>query len=352
MNRDVLVVLSIAAAFVVAFIVVAIGRRLLQRTLRRLDIVSDENRAAVQARAAQVLRALKVVAFGVAALASVALALARLGFSIPDWDPRGMARWLLVHGVHIVAIAAGAYIVIRAAHLVIEHLEFKLAGRDRGVAHEYHRRAATLGGLASNLVTVVVGLIAAMMLLRELSIDVLPLLTGAGIAGLAIGFGAQNLVRDSIAGFFIILEDQIRVGDVVKVNGTGGVVEEVNLRTTVLRDVEGAVHIFPNGAIATLANLSKDFSYAVVDVAVGRTENLDKVNGILARIGASLQQDPAIAPLLLGPLEILGVEAIGAAQVTLRMRFKTVPLKQFEIARVLRQRIVTEFGAQGVTRAG
>jgi small conductance mechanosensitive channel len=352
-NRDLLLVVSIAAAFVVAGIVVWAGRRLLHRSLSRLEIVSDENRAAVQARAVQVIRALKIVAFGVAALASIAVALTRLGVNVPDWRPRDVARWAIVHGIHVVAILAGAYIVVRAAHLVIEHLQFKVAGRDhRGVAGEYHRRAATLGGVASNLVTVVVGLIATMMLLRELAIDVLPLLTGAGIAGLAIGFGAQNLVRDTITGFFMILEDQLRVGDSVRINNTSGTVEEINLRTTVLRDIEGAVHIFPNGAITTLSNLSKDFSYAVVDVGVGRGENLDRVAATLEDIGRTMAADPQLAPLLLGPLEVLGVETIGAAQVTIRTRLKTLPLKQAEIARALRRRIVSEFSARGIARAG
>lgn len=353
MNRDVLLIASIATAFVLAGVVVWIGRRILHRTLSKLDIVSDDDRAAVQARAVQVIRALKIVAFGLAALTSVAVALTRLGVNIPEWRPRDIARWAIVHGIHIVAIVAGAYIVIRAAHLVIEHLQFKVVGREtKDVSRESYRRAATLGGVTSSLATVVVGLIATLMILRELSIDVLPLLTGAGIAGLAIGFGAQNLVRDTITGFFMILEDQLRVGDIVRINNVGGTVEEINLRTTVLRDVEGAVHIFPNGAITTLANLSKDFSYAVVDIAVGRGENLDNVIAALTEIGASMQHDERLAPLLMGPIEVLGVEAITAAQVTMRVRFKTVPLRQHDIARVLRRRIVSEFGARGISRAG
>jgi small conductance mechanosensitive channel len=353
MNRDVVVVVSIAAAFLLAAIIVSIGRRILQRSVSRLNIVSEANRQAVHARARQVMSAVKFVAFGVAALASVAVALTRLGVQIPDWRPRDVASWTLVHGIHIVAIAAAAYIVIRAANLSIEHLEFKLAGDDRqGLSPEHHRRAKTLGGVVSNLVSVVVGLIAVMMLLRELSIDVLPLLTGAGIAGLALGFGAQNLVRDTISGFFMILEDQIRVGDAVRINGVGGAVEQLNLRTTVLRDPEGAVHIFPNGSITALANLSKDFSYAVVDVTVGRGENLDRVMAMLNDIGASIRQDPAIGPLLLGPLEVLGVESITAAQAVIRTRVKTLPLKQADVARAVRRGILAEFAARGIARAG
>src|SRR5207244_13137604 len=150
---------------------------------------------------------------------------------------------------------------------------------------EWQRRAATLSGILTSLVTVTVGFLAMLMLLRELSIDVLPILTGAGIAGLAIGFGAQNLVRDVISGFFLILEDQVRVGDLARINGVAGTVEQINLRTIVVRDGEGAVQVFPNGTIATLANLSKQFAYAIVDVRVAYDESLDRVTGTLREIG-------------------------------------------------------------------
>src|SRR5213075_3134560 len=139
------------------------------------------------------------------------------------------------------------------------------------------------------LVTSVVAFFAALMLLRELSIDVLPILTGAGIAGLAIGFGAQNLVRDVISGFFLILEDQVRVGDVARINGIGGTIEQINLRTIVLRDVEGAVQVFPNGTITALANLSKQYAYAIVDVRIAYGENMDRVLGTMRDVGAVMQ---------------------------------------------------------------
>ena len=135
------------------------------------------------------------------------------------------------------------------------------------------------------------------MLLRELSIDVLPILTGAGIAGLAIGFGAQNLVRDVISGFFLILEDQVRVGDLARINGVAGIVEQINLRTIVLRDGEGAVQVFPNGTITALANLSKQFAYAIVDVRVAYGENIDRVFGTMREVGAAMERDPAWSAL-------------------------------------------------------
>ena len=167
-----------------------------------------------------------------------------------------------------------------------------------------------MGGILTRLVTVTVWSLAVLMLLRELSIDVLPILTTAGIAGLAIGFGAQNLVRDVISGFFMILEDQVRVGDMARINGVTGVIEQVNLRTMVLRDGEGAVHVFPNGTVTALANLSKQFSNAIVDLRVSYSENLDKVFDVIREAGKSMQEDHEWAPLLLSPIDVVGVESI------------------------------------------
>ena len=157
------------------------------------------------------------------------------------------------------------------------------------------------------------------MLLRELSVDVLPILTGAGIAGLAIGFGAQNLVRDVISGFFLILEDQVRIGDLARINGVTGIVEQINLRTIVLRDGDGAVQVFPNGTITALANLSKQFAYAVVDVRVAYSENIDRVMGTIREVGASMEHDPAWGALVLAPIEILGVESLADGAATIRI---------------------------------
>src|SRR5262249_52272472 len=174
---------------------------------------------------------------------------------------------------------AGGWVVIRVAGLAIEHLQHRLLRRHARADLEWERRAATLSGILSSIVTASVGFVAALMLLRELSLDVMPILTGAGIAGLAIGFGAQNLVRDVISGFFLILEDQVRVGDLARINGINGLVEQINLRTIVLRDDEGAVLVFPNGTVTTLANLSKLFAYATVDMRVAYFENMDRVLG-------------------------------------------------------------------------
>src|SRR4029453_12056474 len=300
----------IVLAFVVAAGAVRIAHAVVHRLLGGLEIVGPQNRTPCHARAKQLIRALTLLAYGVAAIASISLAFDRLGYSEAAWHPRDLLQWTGTHGFNVAIILVGAFIVVRAANLAIDHLQFKLARRHATTDLEWQRRAATLSGILTSLVTVTVAFVAILMVMRELTIDVMPILTGAGIAGLAIGFGAQNLVRDVISGFFLILEDQVRVGDIARINGVTGVIEQVNLRTLVLRDGEGAVHVFPNGTVTALANLSKQFSNAIVDLRVAYSENLDRVFAAIGEAGRSMQEDHDWAPLLLSPIEIVGVESI------------------------------------------
>jgi small conductance mechanosensitive channel len=336
-------VLAGAAAFVAAYVLLRLARVLVQRLLKTLDIVGIENRDAVHARAKQMMHALTVLAYSVAGLVAISLALERFGVNEPSWNPRLLLHWVLVHGVNIAIILVGAFVVTRAANLGIEHLQFKLARRRATTDFEWQRRAATLGGILGSLVTATVGFVVILMLLRELSIDVLPILTGAGIAGLAIGFGAQNLVRDVISGFFLILEDQVRIGDIARINGVGGTVEQINLRTIVLRDGEGAVQVFPNGTITTLANLSKQYAYAIVDMKVAYQENIDRVIGTMREVGAAMQQDPVWGAVVQAPLEVTGVESLADGVATIRAKFKTQPLHQGNVANELRRRLMSAF---------
>ena len=335
-------------AFVAAALVVRVARAAILRLLDRLDIVNADNRQAVHARAKQLTSALTFLAFGVAAVVTVSFALSRMGIGNPDWDPRAVGRWLTSHGVNAIIIVAGAYVAIRAANLAIEHLQFKIGRHHAQSDLEWQRRASTLGGILTSVVTVSVAFIAILMFLRELAVDVVPILTGAGIAGLAIGFGAQNLVRDVISGFFLILEDQVRIGDLARINGVAGVIEQINLRTIVLRDGDGAVQVFPNGTITALANLSKHFAYAVVDVRVAYSENIDRVIGTIREVGASMAADEKWSALVMAPIEVLGIESLADGAVTIRTKFKTPPLNQGKVANELRRRLLGAFAARGI----
>lgn len=264
-------------------------------------------------------------------------------------DPAAVVEWALESGVRIVLIAMVAWLVVRAGTLATTRFEQEMSRGPGPDGIERAKRAGTLASLVRKTVSVAVTAVAALMILRELRIDIMPVLTGAGILGLAVGFGAQTLVRDVISGFFLILEDQVRVGDVAKVNGQGGLVEAITLRTIVLRDYDGTVYVFPNGEIRTLANLTKDFAYHVIDVGIAYDEDPDRAIAALAEIGAELRRDPRIAPHILGDLEIAGVDAFAPSQVMIKARIKTVPLKQWEVGRELRRRIQKAFTERGLT---
>jgi len=248
----------------------------------------------------------------------------------------------------IFVIGLVAYLVVRAGAAAARRLERKMnrgEGRD-GV--ERAKRAQTIGRIVQKTLSIVISTMAALMILRELDIDITPVLTGAGIAGLAVGFGAQTLVRDVLSGFFLIFEDQIRVGDVVVVNGQGGLIEEVNLRTLILRDEKGAVHIYPNGEVKTLANLSKDYSYYVITVGVAYDAEVDRAVEAMQEAANVVTKDPDLSPYILEPLEVLGVDAFEPGQLVVKARIKTIPLKQWVVGRELRKQIARVFSERGI----
>ena len=263
-------------------------------------------------------------------------------------DPENIGQWLFRSGLRVGLIALLAYAVVRVVSASVDRLVEQVSAAGGLDALERAKRVRTIGNLLRSLFGVVAGGFALLMILHELGVDVTPLLTGAGIAGLAVGFGAQTLVKDLISGFFMLIEDQVRVGDVLVINGTGGAVEIITLRTIVLRDLEGIVHVFPNGSINTLSNRSKDYSFAVLAIGVAYQEDTDHVTDVLRRVGADLAADPAFAPHVLAPLEVLGVDDFLDSAVSIKVRIKTVPLQQWTVAREFRRRIKKAFDLEGI----
>ena len=207
---------------------------------------------------------------------------------------------------------------------------------------------ATISGILRKSLLVAIWLITAMMILKELGFSIGPLLAGAGIVGVAVGFGSQNLVRDIISGLFMITENQVRVGDVAILNGTGGLVEQVNLRTTVLRALDGTVHIFPNGSINTVSNMTHDFSYYLFDIGVAYKEDTDKVCAVLVEISDQIIQEEPYKAMILEPLEILGLDKFADSAVIIKARIKTQPIKQWEVGREMNRRIKKRFDEENI----
>jgi small conductance mechanosensitive channel len=256
----------------------------------------------------------------------------------------------MTSGIRIVVIAIGAYILLKLFSVLIGRLEKILVkdGEEFISAIETEKRVKTISNLLRKAASIAVFIIALMMILKEIGMDIAPIIAGAGIVGLAVGFGAQNLVRDVISGFFMIIENQVRVGDVAVINGTRGLVEEINLRTIVLRDLEGTVHVFSNSTINTLSNMSKGWSRYVIDVGVAYKENVDHVIQVLKEIGEGLSRDENFGPLILEPLQILGVDNFSSSEVTIKCMIKTQPLKQWDVGRELRRRIKNTFDQKGI----
>ena len=258
---------------------------------------------------------------------------------------------LLEGSLRLLLIAIVAYIGIRAVRFGLNKLEIFLLtmreGEDKNRL-DADKRVKTLTGLLGTICLTLLWVVAVVMSLDQVGLDITPILASAGIVGLAVGFGAQNLVRDVINGFFMILENQVRVGDVAVVNGTGGLVEAISFRTITLRDLTGTVHIFPNGTITTLSNMTKEWSYYVMDIGVAYKEDTDRVSAVMKEVGKELHDDPEIGPNMIEPIEILGVDQFGDSAVVIKARLKTLPIKQWVVGREYRRRLKKAFDEKGI----
>ena len=260
-----------------------------------------------------------------------------------DWN-----QWYgpALAAVRIVLIVAAAWIAIAVLQRLVRGVRIRIQARLEGI--EAARRAETLGRVIRYLVALVISAIAVMLVLAEVGVSLAPILGAAGVVGLAIGFGAQSLVKDYFTGFFLLFEDQIRTGDVVNVAGIGGLVEDITLRHVRLRDYDGNVHFIPNNLITTVTNMSRGFAFAVMDVGVAYRESVNEALDIIRGVGAAMRADEALAPLILDDLEIAGVERLDDSAVVLRSRFKVAPLAQWTVRRAFLQRIKEAFDRRGV----
>ncbi len=251
------------------------------------------------------------------------------------------ATSLLRSGFHILIILLLAWIALKMAKKLSQGLVRFVARQKED--EEFQKRTKTLGEIVRYVIVLVVFAVATMTVLKELGIDIGPVLAAAGIVGLAVGFGAQSLVKDIISGFFILLEDQIRVGDVVNIADKGGLVEKVGLRTTVLRDLHGNVHYVPNGSIAVVTNMTKEYSRYVFDIGVAYREDVDEVIEVIMGIDEEMRNDPAFKDDILEPIEVMGLDQFANSSIVVRTRTTTLPGKQWRIGREFNRRIKKKF---------
>ena len=254
---------------------------------------------------------------------------------------------LIADGIRIILIVLLAFGTYRILKIFTARLQREVDEPDLSRKRLREQRAHTVASLLNNVGMITIVVLAFLMILGTF-MPIGPLLAGVGVLGLAVSFGAQSLVKDLISGGFMLVEGQFAVGDVVRVKETAGMVEKITLRTIVLRDIQGVVHIIPNGTVETLSNLTKSWSRAVLEIGVAYKEDVDRVMEVMKEEALKLYADPEWEPLIVEEPIVPGVERFDDSAVTIRVSFKTLPLKQWDVARQYRRRIKNRFDAEGI----
>ena len=255
--------------------------------------------------------------------------------------------WLLSNGVKILIIAVAAYVLNQIlSRIVIRAVRIAVVA-DESMSDE-KKREDTLIRIFNGAIRIVIILISLLMILQETGIEIAPLLAGAGVVGLAIGFGAQYLIRDIISGMFIILENQYRIGDVIRIDTTGGKVEDISLRMTSLRDNNGTVHHIPHGEIKRVSNLSKNFARVNIEIGVAFNTDIDHLIEVINNTGIELAQDPLFKELIITPPRFLRVEAFADSAIIVKILGDTKPHMHWEIGGEFRKRLKTAFDREGI----
>ena len=265
------------------------------------------------------------------------------GLSQVEWR-----EWLpsLRIAAHILLILVLAWIMVHVAQRGIRAIRVYM--RERVASAEHAKRVDTIARVFRYVTAIVISLIAGMLVLSELGVSIAPILGAAGVVGIAIGFGAQSLVKDFFSGLFILLENQVRLGDVVEVGGKSGLVEEVTLRYVRLRDYDGNVHFVPNGSIAVVSNYTLDFAYAVVDAGVAYREDVDEALRVMHEVAEAMRRDAVFGLKIKEPAEMVGVERWDESALVLRVRFKVLPIEQWNVKREYLKRLKQAFDAAGI----
>ena len=248
--------------------------------------------------------------------------------------------------IHVLIILIAAWLLKLAANKGIRTFRIYIASRR--ASEEEKKRLETLGRVFRYVANVVITIVAGMLVLTELGISIAPILAAAGVLGLAVGFGAQSLVKDYFSGLFLLLEDQIRHGDVVEVAGKAGLVEEVTLRYVRLRGYDGNVHFVPNGQISSVTNMTREHSFAVIDVGVAYREDVEEIFTVIREVAAQIRADALFRDLILEDVDLAGVDNWADSAVMIKLRIKVLPIQQWTVKREFLRRLKQAFDARGI----
>jgi len=270
-------------------------------------------------------------------------------FNLKDFLSTDILPWIFSDGLKILLILFGAFILNKILKSFMEKLIRKIIISDRYSSKEAERkREDTLINIANNIISVIVIVISGIMILESLSIPVGPLLAALGIAGIALGFGGQYLIRDIVTGLFLILENQYRIGDIISTAGISGLVENVSLRMTTLRDLNGTVHHIPHGEIKTVSNMSKSFSRVNLDIGIGYNSDIEHVKKVINKVGNDMYQDQSWKDLITKPPQFLRINAFDDSSIEIKILGETKPGKQWKVTGELRFRIKVAFDKEGI----
>jgi small-conductance mechanosensitive channel len=258
---------------------------------------------------------------------------------------RTVSAWVMSSGLRVLLIVVLTLIVLKVVRMISNRLFATLRKRED---RETQKRADTLSSITRSLMSIAILIIAGMMVLGELGVQIGPVLAAAGVIGLAVGFGAQKLVEDIISGFFILFEDQIRVGDVVQIADRRGLVEKVNLKMVILRDLDGNVHYVRNGRIDVVTNMTKDYSRYIFDIGVAYREDVDEVIEVVKQIDQEMRSDPGFKDDILEPIDILGLDKFADSAIIIKARTKTRPIRQWAVGREFNRRLKKRFDELGI----
>ena len=257
--------------------------------------------------------------------------------------------WLLNHGLKIIIIAVGAWVLNKIiSRIIIKAVRIAVVPDSNMSEEAEKKREDTLIRIFTGATRILLLLIAILMILQEIGLEIGPILAGAGIVGLALGFGGQYLIRDIITGLFVILENQYRIGDVVNIDTTGGLVEDISLRKTTLRDLNGTVHHIPHGEIKRVSNLSKKYARVNLDVGISYSSDLEHVIKVINKTGNELAEDPRFKDVIISPPQFLRVDDFADSAIIVKILGDTKPLKQWEVTGELRKRIKIAFDEEGI----
>lgn len=331
--------LIVVGAFIALRLAITLNRRLFGAFFKGRE--DAESHKLAQTVTAAVQWVMVVVIVGAAAL----LLLGQFGLNL---DALGalLLQWVLMHGLGLVLVVALTVVAFKAVAILSGRLLTLLLRGKEDV--ESRKRAETLASVIRWLLRVVIVVVGTVMMLGQLGVQIGPVLAAAGVVGLAVGIGAQSLVQDLIAGFFILLEDQVRVGDVVQLDSRAGMVERITLRMIILRDFAGNVHYVRNGKIDVVTNMTKEYSHAVFEVGVAYREDVDDVMRVIQAVGAEMQQDPNFKGDILAPVEVVGLDRFADSAVIIKGRFRTAPAKQWRVLREFNRRIKKKFDELGI----